>query len=96
MKKTSHEVKEYDQRDTTAFINPSKPLKLSDIGFSLPAEEPTKVISIRIPTDLYNRIKAYSTNIDMPYQAYIKYILNDGVQKDLNKSLGHKKIKRAS
>jgi predicted DNA binding CopG/RHH family protein len=96
MKKTSREIKDYDQQDTTKLINENKPLKLSDLGFSLPAETPTKIISIRIPTNLYNRIKAYSTNIDMPYQAYIKYALNDHVQKDLKKYFSNKRIKRAS
>jgi predicted DNA binding CopG/RHH family protein len=95
MKKIPYEVKNYDRHDTTAYINDKQPLKLADLGFSLPAEEPTKVISIRIPTNLYNRIKAYSTNRDIPYQAYIKYILDEGVQKDLNKSIRHTSRKSA-
>jgi predicted DNA binding CopG/RHH family protein len=82
MKKIVHEIIDYDENDTTIFINKEQPLKLQDIGFKLPQEGPTKVISIRLPTDLYNRLKAYSTNMDMSYQAYIKYLLNKGVGED--------------
>jgi predicted DNA binding CopG/RHH family protein len=85
MKKTVHEIIDYDENDTTLFINKEQPLKLQDLGFRLPKKGPTKVISIRLPTDLYNRLKAYSTNMDMSYQAYIKYLLNKGAEKDSSK-----------
>jgi predicted DNA-binding protein len=42
-------------------------------------------VSIRIPASLYNRLKAYSTDADMPYQAYIQYLLNQSVERDLKK-----------
>ncbi len=73
----------YDYNDVTDFINPKKPLKLKDLGFTLPDEKPTKVISIRIPTKLYNALKAFSTSMDMPYQALIKYLLNNGLKKEM-------------
>ena len=76
----------YDKNDTTAFIDASNQKNLSDFGFELPDEPPSKVISLRIPTKLYNKIRAYSTNIDMPYQAYIKYLLSKGIEKDIRKS----------
>ncbi len=85
MKKTQREITDYDEHDTTSFIDKSHPLKLHDLGFKLPKEGPTKVLSIRLPTDLYNKLKAYSTNMDMPYQAYIKYLLSKGVEDDLRK-----------
>jgi len=85
MKRTVHEIIDYDENDTTAFINKDHPLKLQDLGFKLPKEKPTKVISIRLPTDLYNKLKAYSTNMDIPYQAYIKYLLNRGIKEDTSK-----------
>ncbi len=85
MKKNLKEEIIYDLNDTTSCINKNKPLKLKDLGFVLPKEPPTKIISIRIPTYLYNQIKAKSTNIDMPYQAYIKYLLSQGIKKDLLK-----------
>ena len=80
------EVSVYDVNDTSDFIDKHKPLKLKDLGFTLPKEQPTKIISIRIPTKLYNEIRAFSTNIDMPYQAYIKYLLNDGINRVLKKT----------
>jgi predicted DNA binding CopG/RHH family protein len=85
MKKTTHEVIDYDEYDTTAFIDKDRPLRLQDLGFTLPKEKPTKVISIRLPTDLYNKLKAYSTNMDISYQAYIKYLLNKGIKEDSSK-----------
>jgi predicted DNA binding CopG/RHH family protein len=85
MKKTTHEVIDYDENDTTAFIDKDRRLKLQDLGFTLPKEKPTKVISIRLPTDLYNKLKAYSTNMDISYQAYIKYLLNKGITEDSSK-----------
>ena len=60
-------------------------MELQDLGFKLPKEGPTKVVSIRLPTDLYTKLKAYSTNVDMPYHAYIKYLLSKGLENDLKK-----------
>ena len=85
-KRKLREESVYDVNDTTDFIDKGKSLKLKDLGFTLPKEQPTKIISIRIPTKLYNEIKAFSTNIDMPYQAYIKYLLNDGITRVLGKT----------
>lgn len=77
-------IKTYDVSDTSAFIDKNKPLSLKDLGFDLPAEPPTRVVSIRLPTSLYNKIKSFATNIDMPYQAYIKYVLGKAINKDAN------------
>ena len=92
MKKAKGEITEYDRHDTAGFIDASKPMKLSDIGFELPAEEPTKVVSIRLPTRLYNQLKSFSTSMDMPYQAYIKYVLSRCVRRD--SAMGTVKPKR--
>lgn len=86
MKKNVREIIDYDENDTTAFIDRNKPLKLHNLGFKLPKEGPTKIISIRLPTGLYNKLKAYSTNMDMPYQSYIKYLLNKGIEEDSSKN----------
>ncbi|MFA5879648.1 MAG: hypothetical protein WC860_05685 [Candidatus Margulisiibacteriota bacterium] len=75
------EITIYDNQETTNFINKNKPLKLHDLDLELPQEEPTKIVSIRIPTQLYYEIRAFCTNIDMPYQAYIKYLLYDGLKR---------------
>jgi predicted DNA binding CopG/RHH family protein len=39
-----------------------------------------KIISIR--QERLHKLKAYSTNMDIPYQAYIKYLLNKGIKED--------------
>jgi predicted DNA binding CopG/RHH family protein len=38
-----------------------------------------------LPVNLFNKIKAYATNIDMPYQAFIKYVLNKELEKEKKK-----------
>ncbi len=98
MKRKRNEVIVYDNNDTTNFIDKNKPLSLNDLGFKLPSEGTTKIISIRLPTQLYNKLKAFSTKLDIPYQAYIKYLLNQGLEKDLKKmkSTDSDKLKKAS
>jgi predicted DNA binding CopG/RHH family protein len=85
MKARLKEIKLYDENDTTYFIDKTKPKSLKDLGFKMPAEPPTKVVSIRLPINLFNKIKAYATNIDMPYQAFIKYVLNKELEKESRK-----------
>lgn len=80
--KNKKEILDYDYNDTTGFIDKKKPKKLEDIGIKLPKEAPTKIISIRIPTGLYNNIRAFSTNMDIPYQATIKMLLEKGMKKE--------------
>lgn len=98
MKRKRNEIIVYDNNDTTNFIDKNKPLSLNDLGFKLPSEGATKIISIRLPTQLYNKLKAFSTKLDIPYQAYIKYLLNQGLEKDLKKMKGtdSDKFKKAS
>ncbi len=98
MKRKRNEIIVYDNNDTTNFIDKNKPLSLNDLGFKLPREGTTKIISIRLPTQLYNKLKAFSTKLDIPYQAYIKYLLNQGLEKDLKKIKGAEsdKLKKAS
>jgi predicted DNA binding CopG/RHH family protein len=80
MKKKKIEVTVYDKKETTAYINRSKPLKLKDIGIELPEEEPSKVISLRLPTELLNRVKAYASQNDVNYSSMIKIILSKAVK----------------
>jgi predicted DNA binding CopG/RHH family protein len=98
MKRKRNEIIVYDNNDTTNFIDKNKPLSLNDLGLKLPSEGTTKIISIRLPTQLYNKLKAFSTKLDIPYQAYIKYLLNQGLEKDLKKMKGtdSDKLKKAS
>ena len=73
------EITDYDFNDTTDFINVKKPLKLKDLGFTLPEIPPTQVVSIRLPTILLNQIRALSSQSDISYQAMIKIFLSSAV-----------------
>jgi predicted DNA binding CopG/RHH family protein len=79
------EIRDYDTQDSTQFINASKPMKLSELGVSLPEVPPTQVVSIRLPTELLNELRALGSQQDVPYQALIKLILNDGVNRKKKK-----------
>ncbi len=81
------EINDYDQNDTSFFIDKAKPKTLADLDIKLPEAGPTRVVSLRLPLNLLNKLKAYSTDIDMPYQAYIKYLLNKGLKQDLAKEI---------
>ena len=76
---TIREIPDYDNTETTGMLNPRKPLKFQDLGIALPEQPPTQVISIRLPTDLLNQIKAFSSQRDIPYQALIKLFLSDAL-----------------
>ena len=75
MKKKQHEIRDYDDTDTTGWIDRKKKLTLKDIGFKLPPLPPTQVVSIRLPTALLNRLKAFASARDIPYQSLIKIFL---------------------
>jgi len=74
-KKRRAEISDYDDMETSHWIDRSKPLSLKKLGFALPPSPPTQVISIRLPTALLNRIKAAASINDVPYQALIKMTL---------------------
>lgn len=76
MKKKKTEIKDYDENDTTSWINPKQALSLTNLGFKLPASPPTQVISIRLPTHLLNKLKSQASDRDIPYQAFIKIALD--------------------
>jgi predicted DNA binding CopG/RHH family protein len=81
MKKKNNEIVDYDNNDTTAFIDKTKSKSLNDLGYKLPKETPTKVISLRLPTKLLNAIRAYSSQRDLPYQSVIKLFLQEEAEK---------------
>ncbi|OGV06636.1 MAG: hypothetical protein A2499_03105 [Stygiobacter sp. RIFOXYC12_FULL_38_8] len=80
MKNPKNEITIYDKKETTAFIDKNKPMKLKDIGIDLPEESPSKVISLRLPTELLNRVKALSSQNDVSYTSMIKIILSRAVR----------------
>ncbi|MCB0731200.1 MAG: hypothetical protein KDC88_09215 [Ignavibacteriae bacterium] len=80
MKKKILEIEDYDYKETTNFIDKSKPLKLKDLNLELPSEAPTKVISLRLPNELLNKIQAYAGQQDISYTSLIKIILSEGIE----------------
>lgn len=75
------EITDYDVRDTSPMIDASRPLKLHEIGIELPKIPPTQVISIRLPSALLNELKAYASARDVPYQALIKLLLAESLER---------------
>jgi predicted DNA binding CopG/RHH family protein len=75
------EITDYDAQDTSTMIDPSRPLTLKQIGIELPKVPPTQVVSIRLPSKLLNQLKAYASARDVPYQALIKLLLAESLQR---------------
>jgi predicted DNA binding CopG/RHH family protein len=80
-KKKLVEIKDYDNKETSLFINKSKPLKLKNLNIELPDETPTKVVSLRLPTKLLNKVKAFASQNDISYTPMIKIILTQSIDK---------------
>ena len=78
--KKTKQIKDYDGTDTSGMIDKRKRLSFDDIGLELPPVAPTQVVSIRLPTELLNELKALGSRDDVPYQAIIKIILADGIR----------------
>jgi predicted DNA binding CopG/RHH family protein len=79
--KKSAVIEDYDSFDVSDLIDKNKPLKFENLGLKLPEQAPTQVVSIRIPTALLNEVKAISSQRDVPYQAIIKLVLAEFVEK---------------
>ena len=62
-------------------IDASKPLTLKQIGLELPKVPPTQFVSIRLPSSLLNQLKAFASARDVPYQALIKLLLAESLQR---------------
>lgn len=85
-RKRVKEIHDYDTTDVSAFIDKSKSLKLVDLGFELPKEKPSQVVSLRLPSKLLNAIKSIGSKKDIPYQSLIKTFLWDRIEKELRKN----------
>lgn len=75
------EIKDYDEWDSTTMIDAEKRLQFEDLGLKLPELPPTQVVSIRLPSQLLNELKALGSEEDVPYQALIKLLLAESVAK---------------
>ena len=85
--RSKREIKVYDRVDTSSFVDKAKPLTFESLDLKLPETPPTQVISIRLPSELVNEIKAIGSQRDIPYQALIKLFLAESV-KDMKKRAG--------
>jgi predicted DNA binding CopG/RHH family protein len=79
--KRRREIRDYDSRDTSTMIDADKPLLFEDLDLELPKPAPTQVVSIRLPSELLNQIKAAASARDVPYQALIKLLLAESLAK---------------
>ena len=80
-KRRRAEIRDYDTQDTSDMIDSTKPLTLKRMGIELPRVPPTQVVSIRLPSTLLNQLKAYASARDVPYQALIKLLLAESLQR---------------
>lgn len=80
------EIKDYDSTDTSVLVDQTKPLKFENLDLKLPETPPTQVVSIRLPSELLNEIKAIGSQRDVPYQALIKLFLSESVAEMKKKS----------
>ena len=80
-KKQRTEIRDYDTRDTSTMIDTDKRLSFEDLGLELPKPPPTQVVSIRLPSELLNRLKTAASARDVPYQALIKLLLAESLAK---------------
>ena len=63
--------------DSTEYIDWSKAVRLN-----LPNLKPTtRSISIRLPESLLHRVKSAANAQDVPYQSYIKVLIEQGLSK---------------
>lgn len=78
-KTKASETRDYDESETLGWVDQDKRLKFEDLGLRLPDVPPTQVISIRLPSNLINELKAYGSQRDIPYQALIKLLLAESL-----------------
>ncbi len=56
-------------------------LTFADLGLELPKVPPTQVISIRLPSALLNDLRAFASARDISYQALIKLLLSESLER---------------
>ena len=68
----------WQTHDSTDYVDYSKENRVT-IEFDPSVEAPVKLISIRLPRELLNRLRAMAAKMDIPYQSYIKMVLAEKV-----------------
>ena len=71
----------WDSADSTEYIDWSKSMK----NPTFPNLRFAKTISLRLPGALLSGLKIVSKRKDVPYQSYIKIILDKEIQKELKR-----------
>jgi len=66
----------WDTHDTSEYFDLSKVKK---VRFSS-LKKTTKSISLRLPVDMIEELKVKANAMDVPYQSYIKMILNSSLR----------------
>ena len=70
----------WENNDTTQYFDTTKAKKVRFINL----KKTTKSISIRLPVDMINELKVKANSMDVPYQSFIKVLLQEGLN---NKAL---------
>ena len=69
----------WSKKDSVNYVDWSKAKEDLDFPNLKPS---TKTISLRLPESLLNNLKMIANERDVPYQSFIKIILNEKVRKD--------------
>lgn len=69
----------WQAHDSTDYVNYSKSNRVT-IEFDPSVEQPVKLISIRLPREMLNKLRAMATKRDVPYQSLIKMILAEKLE----------------
>ncbi len=69
--------------DSTKYVDWSKAIKNPKLPNLKPS---TKTISLRLPLSMLDNIKSLANKNDIPYQSYIKVILDEKIKKETNKT----------
>lgn len=72
----------WNKKNSADYVNWLKAKKNLDFPNLKPS---TKTISLRLPESLLNNLKMIANERDVPYQSFIKIILNEKVRKDRNR-----------
>ncbi|EMO55889.1 BrnA antitoxin family protein [Leptospira noguchii] len=81
LKSEKGEIDFWSKNDSADYIDYSKAKKVS-----FPNLKPTtKMISLRLPEALIDRLKVMANKKDIPYQSLIKLLLSDKVEEELKR-----------
>jgi len=71
----------WEVNDATEYFDTSKVKKVRFPNL----KKTTKSISIRLPVDMLDELKVKANSMDVPYQSYIKMLLQEGLNTHSNK-----------